>query len=63
MDGAALVLLARDDLQSLGVDSVGHRLRILRAVAEVRPDDVVAPDDVPHSRPDDVPHSRPDEHR
>ena len=50
MDGAALVLLARDDLQSLGVDSVGHRLRILRAVAEVRPDDVVVPvvpDDVP----------------
>ena len=26
VDGVALVLLARDDLQALGVNSVGHRV-------------------------------------
>ena len=34
--GAALLLLARDDLAALGVHSVGHRLHILRAVDELR---------------------------
>lgn len=35
VDGAALRLLSRDDLSALGVQSVGHRLQILRAVGEL----------------------------
>ena len=35
IDGSALVALARDDLQALGVTSVGHRLHILRSVEKL----------------------------
>jgi len=35
VDGSALALLSREDLDSLGVSSVGHRLQILRGVAEL----------------------------
>ena len=41
VEGAALLLLARDDLAALGVDSVGHRIQILRGVAELRGEQLV----------------------
>ena len=37
IDGRALGLLTREDLADLGVRSVGHRLAILRARAELHP--------------------------
>ena len=46
VDGASLVMLSRDDLSALGVDTVGHRLQILRAVSELtgsRHPDAAAP--------------------
>ena len=36
VDGPSLRLLSRDDLNALGVRSVGHRLQILRGVGELR---------------------------
>lgn len=35
VDGPSLRLLSRDDLNALGVGTVGHRLQILRGVAEL----------------------------
>ena len=35
VDGAALGMLSRDDLDALGVRTVGHRLQILRAIGEL----------------------------
>ena len=35
VDGASLGMLARADLHSLGVHTVGHRLQLLRAIGEL----------------------------
>jgi len=37
IDGRALALLSREDLADIGVKSVGHRLAILRARADLHP--------------------------
>ena len=38
IDGSTLLLLSKDDLSALGVASVGHRVRILRAASELKED-------------------------
>jgi class 3 adenylate cyclase/tetratricopeptide (TPR) repeat protein len=56
IDGAVLALLTDGDLRELGIASMGHRKRLLKAIAEsVRAGDLLTPalaQDLPMSRPE-----------
>ena len=46
VDAEVLRTLTADDLKELGVTSVGHRRRLLEAIAGLRPEDTPAGDPV-----------------